>query len=225
MLEQLMGFLPRPARKLLSPAHRTFYNALRSWRRDVADDRRYEYPGLGPESIVLDLGGFKGEWSERIFSRYLPTIHIFEPHPEYAGRLTTKFAMNSKIHVHPFAFGSSEGAFQLSDMGAGSSQFRNSAKVVDCRSVEAGAFLRQHGIESIDLAKVNIEGGEYDVLPHLIAIGAMPKIDVLQIQFHLLDRESPAKRDAIRAALGASHSEVWCYPFVWEQWRRRAIES
>ena len=47
---------------------------------------------LGPDSVVFDLGGFRGEWSERIFARYLSTIHIFEPHPVYAKLIAANFA-------------------------------------------------------------------------------------------------------------------------------------
>ena len=39
---------------------------------------RLNYP-LTDKSIVLDLGGYEGQWASDIFSRYCCFIHVFEP--------------------------------------------------------------------------------------------------------------------------------------------------
>ena len=81
--------------------------------------------------------------------------------------------------------------------------------------------LDELGAPQIDLMKVNIEGGEYDLLPALIDAGIMPRIGILQVQFHLFSADDIPRRDAIRAHLAQTHDCDWSYDFVWEQWSRR----
>jgi len=48
----------------------------------------------------------------------------------------------------------------------------------------------------------------------------MPRIDRLQVQFHLFAPEMNGLRDRVTRQLQRSHRQVWCYPFVWEEWQR-----
>lgn len=70
----------------------------------------------------------------------------------------------------------------------------------------------------IDLMKINIEGGEYALLPHLIDTGVISRVRNIQIQFHELDVDSAEKRESIICALRKTHKRDWCYEFVWESW-------
>jgi len=49
-------------------------------RKYYADDGetklRYAYD-LNPDSTVLDLGGYEGQWASNLFSRYLCNIYVF----------------------------------------------------------------------------------------------------------------------------------------------------
>ena len=90
---------------------------------------------------------------------------------------------------------------------------------------DVAAVLAELGSPEIDLLKVNIEGGEYELMERIIAIDYLPKIKNLQIQFHRLDDTSSARREAIRRALASSYDCVYCYDFVWEDWRRKDITA
>lgn len=193
-------------------------DAVRAWKREGGERLRYEFASLAPTSIVLDLGGFEGRWAERIQAKYGCHIHVFEPHPGFASRLTEKFASNPKVHVHPVALASCDGTLWLGVLGDATSAFREAPERVECRAVEATRYLAGLGVVSVDLAKVNIEGGEYDLIPHFVRTGMMARIGTLQVQFHKLDDGSAAMRDEIRISLAATHRETWCYPFVWEEW-------
>lgn len=212
-LLQRLAALLRGKRRFREPAHA-------DWRRDRGERLRYEFPELTAQSIVLDVGGFEGAWAEQIAARYGCTVHVFEPHPDYAARLSEKFAGNARVHVHAVALASADGVLRLGTLGDASSAFRESAEYVECRAVEASRYLKEAGVTQVALAKINTEGGEYDLLPHLIRSGAIASIGILQVQFHRLTDQSPRERDAIREALSATHKETWCYPFVWEEWRR-----
>ena len=82
-------------------------------------------------------------------------------------------------------------------------------------------FIEEKNILKIDLMKINIEGGEYNVIQRLIEKNKVQNIKCLQIQFHILDKKSYKKRDAIRKLLQKTHKCEYCYEFVWENWIRK----
>ena len=49
-------------------------------------------------------------------------------------------------------------------------------------------FVDSEKITEIDLLKINIEGGEYDVIPRLLDTKMINKIKYIQIQFHMLEK-------------------------------------
>ncbi|MGY3211138.1 FkbM family methyltransferase [Mucilaginibacter sp. HD30] len=69
-----------------------------------------------------------------------------------------------------------------------------------------------------DLIKINIEGGEYDILLRMIESGLISKIKRLQIQFHELEKDSFNKMNKIREGLLLTHRPINQYEFVWEDW-------
>ena len=74
------------------------------------------------------------------------------------------------------------------------------------------------GIEKIDLIKINIEGGEFDLLPEIIDSGLIKRIKYIQVQFHNFDAEAADARFRIRSMIKQTHREMWNYDFVWESW-------
>lgn len=180
-----------------------------------------QFAGLGPGSVVFDVGGFKGNWAADIHDRYGARIHVFEPHPGFAAEIRKRFYGNDAIVIHEFALGAQQGSLILSDDGDASSSFRKAKHTVTGRIEPVSGFFAEADIPRIDLMKVNIEGGEYDLLPALAGAGIMGRIGILQVQFHLFSADDIARRDDIRAILEETHSCDWSYDFVWEQWSLR----
>jgi hypothetical protein len=83
--------------------------------------------------------------------------------------------------------------------------------IVDC--------IQDLGVSDIDLMKINIEGGEYDVLPAMIESGIIQHIKYLQVQFHNFVKHAAKRRKKILVELARSHFEMWNYEFVWESWK------
>jgi hypothetical protein len=52
--------------------------------------------------MVFDVGGYEGQWSSDIFSKYVCHIHIFEPVPEYADQIASRM-LNDLVKLHPDA--------------------------------------------------------------------------------------------------------------------------
>ncbi len=205
-----------------NPWKGVFYDAFKAWRRDNAAERLKAYADLPPEPTVFDFGGYKGEWTDIVLADAPDAkVHIFEPHPRFAKALEVKYDGKFRITVHPFALGSKADTMKLSDADNASSAVAEGGGDIEAPIHAVQEFFEAHDIPAIELMKMNIEGGEYDLLPALIDSGVMARVGKLQVQFHLFDEGFIAKRDAIRETLSTTHDCAWVYPFVWEEWRRR----
>jgi FkbM family methyltransferase len=180
-----------------------------------------KFNGIGNGSIVFDFGGFEGNWAAEIRSIYDATVHIFEPHPTFAQKIRERFEQDPSVIVYDFALGRSKGSLTLSDEGDASSSLRDATRTVTGHIQSVHDFFKLTPIKKIDLMKINIEGGEYDLLPALADAGLMGKIEILQIQFHLFSKLDIERREEIREVLLRTHECNWSYDFVWEQWTRR----
>ena len=201
--------------------YRAFRRRVRAYKKERSRSVVTDFEGLGPSSVAFDLGGYRGEWASAMHAKYGCVVHIFEAHPDFAADLESRFAGNPSIHDHGFALSSADGALSLSnDADASSSRLADTGGIAG-RRVSVERFFREQAIDRIDVAKLNIEGGEYDLLPALLTNPAAPPLGTLLIQFHKYEAGDVAARDAIRTLMERSHRCDWCYDFVWEQWSRR----
>jgi FkbM family methyltransferase len=194
--------------------------------RDADGDRthRVNYD-LNARSIVFDLGGYRGDWASDIFSRFCCTIHVFEAVPDYAAGLVRRFERNTSIHIYPFGLASADSVQSISVAEERSSAFAQGGRQVEMKLVRAADFFTQHAVDHIDLMKVNIEGGEYDLVEHLIAASLITKIANLQVQFHDIFPDAEARMQAIQASLRCTHELTYQFPFMWENWRIKSADS
>jgi hypothetical protein len=72
----------------------------------------------------------------------------------------------------------------------------------------------------VRLMKVNIEGGEYELLERMLECGLTTRVADLQIQFHNFSPDAAERMAAIQRGLAATHRPTYQYRFVWENWRR-----
>lgn len=194
----------------------------RAWARsNVGEQLRYDYD-LGPGSTVLDIGGFRGDWAAEIHARYGCTVHIFEPAPTFTESLHHRFGRNPKVVVHRFGLGGRTRTESLALLADGSSIFRNGASSVSVEIRAAADFLQEHRVDRVDLAKINIEGGEYELLDHLINSGWIDRFRDIQVQFHEdAYADAHGRMGRIHRKLAEQFSPTYQIPFVWENWRRR----
>jgi len=208
-------------RRKRSPWLKIFYDSFKRYKTDRREAIRQDFDGLGEKSVVLDFGGFEGNWAHDIHERYKCSVHVFEPHPRFAEELRNRFSGNDKIFIHEFALGSEEGVLKLSDDGDASSALRENKNAVEGRILPVSVFFNEHPDTDFSLAKINIEGGEYDLLPALLDTGFVNKIGILQVQFHLYSESLIAVRTGIVSRIEENFRSDWSYPFVWEQWTKK----
>jgi FkbM family methyltransferase len=208
-------------RRRRSPWLQVFYDSFKLYKKDRREGIRQDFIGLNENSIVLDFGGFEGNWAHDIYERYKCSVHVFEPHPRFAEALRARFSDNEKIVIHEYALGTVEGTLNLTDDGDASSALRENENAVLGQVIPVSEFVTQYPDTEFALAKINIEGGEYDLLPALIGTGLITKIRILQVQFHLYSEDLIAVRKDLVSKIEQSHSSDWSYPFVWEQWTKK----
>jgi FkbM family methyltransferase len=185
------------------------------------EECRYDYD-LTAQSVVLDIGGYRGEWAEEMVRRYNPYVHVFEPMPSFAQELARQFRSNPKLRVHCFGLGDSSEEKFISELENASSTYVSSDNMVVAKFRDISDVVQELGVTEVDLAKINIEGGEYPLLARMIETGVVRLFRNLQIQFHDFVPGAEERYEAIRTALGETHSLTYHYRFVWENWRRRA---
>ena len=217
-LEFAAGALRRLAGRVHeSPAERR----LQPWLRVRGDETlRVEYD-LAQSSVVFDVGGYQGQWASEIYARYRCRVHVFEPVPEFADRIRARFVRNPDIEVYAFGLSGTTGRATVSLALDRSSTLRSAGEMREIDVVGIGEFLARHPVPRIDLMKINIEGGEYDLLDAMLSAGLADRVHAFQIQFHdFVDRADERMAD-IQRRLSVTHRAAYQFPYVWEGWLRR----
>ena len=199
----------------------TFYGFVRATilNRDIM----YEAP-LNKGDIVLDLGAYHGKWASRVYELYQPRIYMYEPDPPSVRKLQNMFAGNDDVELREYGLGARDDQLEMIQKGMGSSFYGKNTgghNVVTVPVRDVAAELEALGHEQIDLIKLNIEGGEYDVMERLIETGWMPRVRIFMIQFHEWFDGAHRRHRRIHRELRKTHDVAWRYPFIWEQWVRK----
>lgn len=200
--------------------NRRIIQTERFYKNGIGENQRINYP-LGEDSVVFDVGGYDGMFSERIYSQYRPCIYIFEPQKKYFIQCAERFRHHSGVNVFNFGLSSVDRRTFISSDEKGASTYKanmeGDEEQIELKNVVS--YLEQEKIKFIDLMKLNIEGEEYELLESLIASGKISQIKFLQVQFHSFVPNADERRRQIRSMLDKTHEEMWNYEFIWESWR------
>ena len=154
---------------------------VRRWWSDGGDEsHRYDYD-LKKDSVVMDLGGYKGQWASEIYARYKCRILVFEPVEVFAQDIKERFKDSSNAEVYCMGLGKNNRQEIISLDCDGSSVYRNTRVKETIEIMDVVEFFIKHNIENVDLMKINIEGGEYELLPRLIESRLIKGIKNIQI--------------------------------------------
>jgi hypothetical protein len=82
-------------------------------------------------------------------------------------------------------------------------------------------FLDEHKIKNVDLIKINIEGGEYELLEKLIEEDKISIFNNIQVQFHdFVIPNAKERMVQIQSRLKSTHFITYQFEFVWENWKK-----
>ena len=180
-----------------------------------------EWPLIG-DSVVFDVGGYEGAWAQRIAQKYNPHLYVFEPSPRAYNLAVEKLCLWEKAKVFNFGLGPGNGTFPLGDCNTDGASFLKpgASPVINAEIVCLGDFLNTHGIKQIDLMAINIEGGEFELLPYMIHHGMTRFISRFMIQWHSVVDNAREAQLAIQYKLAETHVMSWNLG-AWEAWERK----
>jgi FkbM family methyltransferase len=196
--------------------------ANRKWLAINGDETlRYKYE-LNSRSLVFDVGGYKGDFTDDIIKLFDCHVYLFEPVPSHFKYCKNRFKKNPKVTCFNFGLSDRDKHDFISIENDASSTIRKfESPIIKIKFKSISNFFKTRDIKGISLIKLNIEGGEYELLTLLINLNLIKKIKFLQIQFHDFFLEAQEYRKRIRHKLSKTHNEMWCYDFVWESWKKK----
>lgn len=197
---------------------------LGRFHRDGGNELLFDLP-VTTEGLVVDAGGYRGEWSLRMLARYGCRLAVLEPVPVFADRLKELFRDNPAVAVHRAALGGRAGRATFHFHDDGTSAFLGSADgdSHEATVIDVASLVPTVPGESIACLKLNIEGGEYEVLERLLDTALIDRIDSLLIQFHAQPAGWEGRLRSIAERLPSTHECAWRYRLVWEKWTRKGL--
>lgn len=191
---------------------------MSEYQRFLADNgeaKRYDYP-LSKNSLVWDVGGYKGEFAEEIYRRYGCNIVIYEP--VFYKDLQIKFK-DTDIVVLDFGLSDKDEIKDISVIND-SSSFHKEADIKKKVHVKDVCKF----IHEVDLIKINIEGDEYRLLQRMLDSGKIKLFKNIQVQFHKFVPFADDRMDTIQKRLSETHELTYQYKFIWENWMLKCTE-
>lgn len=190
----------------------------RRWMQEDGESLRSKYV-LNSESVIWDVGGYKGEFASDLYCRYSCNIKVFEPIPSFIKIIKEKFSNNKKLEVFPFGLGGEDTTLDFGFSDNATSAFI-SKNPIKAQIRDIFRVYEESGKGQIDLMKINIEGGEYQLLNRMIETGMISNVKNLQIQFHNFVPNAEALYSDLQQKLSKTHKKNWSYKFVWENWEQ-----
>lgn len=189
------------AHKMLQPAFRALYRTALAGMNyggaasETSSGDRLALRRLssltGP-LVVLDVGANVGAYSKQI-RRTLgerAEIHAFEPSSAAFDRLVALFTGDNRIHLNRVGVGKATGTATLWSAAPGSvlastfdvpANLGGSGETIDIVTLDS--YCLDHGVDHVDLLKLDVEGGELDALRGAQRLLDERRIDAIQFEF------------------------------------------
>ena len=189
---------------------------------------RLDYP-LNEDAIIIDAGGYIGDFVADMTQKFDCRVDVFEPVKRYAEKIRERFFFNDKVHVMQVGLGGSGKEALITVEGLGSSVFgdgKGEAIRERIKIISTVDYIKSKDYQTVDLIKINIEGGEYEFLTSLLEHPELTnRIKYFQIQFHDFVPDAQKMRNEIQKRLSKTHKLMWDFPFIWESWKLAEDQS
>lgn len=223
---QKVRFVFLTAKYRLVPSR--FLSPIENFARDGWNRILWDSVPTSPPLDIVVFGGFLGnsveEWLNRVPGS---RVHVFEPIPIFANELERQF-IGQDVVVHAFGVGPKREDREFRLLGDATFLSSLNRDVVGRNDASAHNVVFRPAVdvalllpEKIGVMEINIEGGEYELIPLLNETGILDRTNFLFVQFHDIGEETTLSISSSRTVLEESHEMVWCYELVWELWKRR----
>jgi FkbM family methyltransferase len=194
-------------------------DSLKKWGSDNGNFTHALNFNIDENSIVVDLGAYKGVWAQQIIDRYNPHVYLFEPVPEFYESLLLKFQDNLKVRVFNFGISTINKKDFIYVNNDATSSYITSNNKIEVNFIDFDSIFEVADFENIDLIQINIEGEEYPLLQKISSQENIKKLKNIQIQYHIWIEDAFVKRDNIQNEMSKNFNKTYDYPFVFEGWK------
>ncbi len=180
---------------------------------------------LAGQSVVIDAGAHRGEFSAEIMTRFGCQCHLIEANPMLAEKLSVPGA--ASITNAALAARDGRTTFHNNDNPEGGSIVPNGAPIsksasglpdaarradweigaptaVEVETISLPRFMERIGVEKIDLLKLDIEGAEFDLIASTPE-SVLRRVNQITVEFHDFQARFAGQRlfESARARLKA----------------------
>ena len=132
------------------------------------EDHTFLSNNLNSRSVIVDLGGNKGNFSKTLRDKFKSRVYAVEPHPA----LYKKLLKLKDVDVFPAAIYSTNGITILYANKTRCASIHENLREkepngIRVRAITLDNFLKQKKLEKVDLLKVDIEGAEIEMFETL----------------------------------------------------------
>jgi FkbM family methyltransferase len=180
---------------------------------------------LNEESIVWEIGGYEGRWAHQMWDKFHCNITIFEPQIWAVEKLLKRFENNDKVIIKPFGLWVENKKLSMGNYGTdGASPFSKKEPHEIGLFKSYTDFLDRSG-PNVDVCLMNIEGGEFILIPEFILSGVINNFKYFWCQFHPNEQKYDKRAGDIFFDLGRTHEIIWnCYPTA-VAWRKMEYDN
>ncbi|MDH5300719.1 MAG: FkbM family methyltransferase [Gammaproteobacteria bacterium] len=196
-LDKCPGF--EPARELVGVDSAVGISVSRGMIASSSGERTVINRCISKGNTVFDIGANVGDWTKLAISHASDlNIHLFEASPPTYQELleNTKGLSNVRLSVNNIGLGSCEKKaifYHYADSPAWSTFHRrieaekkygkSAPSSIDIKVETLDSYCEKNGVESIDFVKIDVEGGEYDVIQGATNLLKKGKINYLQFEY------------------------------------------
>ena len=147
-------------------------------------------------NIGLSLVNFKQQYPKSV-------IHAFEPDPQIYSILESNIKTNSLtgIFLNNEAVWTKNETLTFASEGADGGQISSNTGGITVKGIDLSEYLEQ--LEYIDFMKIDIEGAEIQLLPHIQK--HLHKVENLFVEFHSYNESTQHLSEVISAMTSAGH--------------------
>lgn len=175
---------------------------------------------LTPSDVVLEVGGYEGRGAAHL-AKTGAKILVFEPVSAHYSKCLGRLAEYKNVTCIPFGMGANGGFKTFGVHGDSSGEFNDEEKCERVQIIAVSSAFRGHNWTDIALLRINIEGGEYELLEAMLTDGLVARCKLIQVQFHFLAPGHEERHWEIRQGLAKTHIENNPPHLGWETWRVR----
>ncbi len=137
------------------------------------------------DAVVIDVGANIGDFTMQV-AHACPQgkLYAIEPVSEHVRMIEIQKLLNgvsNVVCVHT-ALGGSEGKIQIESAGTHSRTYEGKGSAETVRLTTLPQIMREHGIERLDLLKLDCEGAEWDIFPAAEEI--LSRVDQICMEYH-----------------------------------------